>query len=124
MSDALLAVPSPAAALLAVTGPLTVLVVLRVLQFTLEITAATLVRSLTAAVGLFVAYQAYRGYRRNESRPMLFLGLGIFLVTVVPFVVTTLLADALGASDAAAVLAWTVFELLGLGSIFYALRGA
>jgi len=111
-------------ALVGVYGPLAALVAVQVLQITLEVTAATLVRSLTAAVGLFVAYQAYRGYRRNESRPMLFLGLGIFLVTVVPYVVTTLLADALGASDAAAVLAWTVFEILGLGSILYALRGA
>ncbi|WP_235853466.1 DUF7521 family protein [Halosimplex salinum] len=98
--------------------------VFEVLQTTVSVTPATVARSLTATVGLFVAYQAYRGYRRNDSRPMLFLGLGIFLVTALPFVVTTLLAGALGASDAAVVLAWTVLEILGLGSILYALTGA
>ncbi|MFB6173206.1 MAG: hypothetical protein ABEI39_01040 [Halobacteriales archaeon] len=100
------------------------LAVAAVLQLTVEVTAATLARSLTATVGLFVAYQAYRGYRRNDSRPMLFLGLGIFLVTVVPFVVTTVLAGAVGISDAAAVLAWTLLEILGLASILYALTRA
>ncbi|WP_436927372.1 DUF7521 family protein [Halosimplex amylolyticum] len=94
------------------------------LQTIVGVTPATLARSLTAVVGLFVAYQAFRGYRRNDSRPMLFLGLGIFLVTALPFVVTTVLAGPLGASDAAAVLAWTILEILGLGSILYALTGA
>ncbi|MFB6139452.1 MAG: hypothetical protein ABEJ26_03350 [Halosimplex sp.] len=85
---------------------------------------STIARSLTSAVGLFVAYQAYRGYRRNDSRPMLFLGLGIFLVSVVPFAVTLVLSGPFGASDAVTVLAWTLFEILGLGSILYALTGA
>ncbi|WP_436909723.1 DUF7521 family protein [Halosimplex marinum] len=88
------------------------------------VTPATFAGALTAAVGLFVAYQAYRGYRRNDSRPMLFLGVGIFLVTAAPFVVTTLLVSVLLASDAAAILAWALLEILGLGSILYALTGA
>ncbi|MFC7138851.1 hypothetical protein ACFQMA_03245 [Halosimplex aquaticum] len=102
-------------ALAQTTGPL---------QTVVGVTPATLAGALTAVVGLFVAYQAFRGYRRNDSRPMLFLGLGIFLVTALPFVVTTALAGPLGASDAVAVLAWTVLEILGLGSILYALTGA
>lgn len=32
-------------------------------------------------LGAYVGYQAYRGFRRNDNRPVLFLGLGIFLVT-------------------------------------------
>jgi len=102
----------------------TVFGLLGALQTVVGVTPATLTQSLTAAVGLFVAYQAFRGFRRNDSRPMLFLGLGVVLVTAVPFVVTTLLADALGASDAAVILAWTAFEILGLSSILYALTGA
>ena len=42
--------------------------------------------ALTAAVvllGAYVGYQAYRGYRRNDDRAVLFLGLGIVLVTTV-----------------------------------------
>ncbi|WP_415381050.1 hypothetical protein [Halosimplex sp. TS25] len=96
----------------------------RPLQTVVDVTPATLAGALTAVVGLFVSYQAFRGYRRNDSRPMLFLGLGIFLVTALPFVVTTALAGPLGTSDAAAVLAWTILEILGLGSILYALTGA
>jgi hypothetical protein len=93
-------------------------------QITVSVSPATLAGSVTAAVGLFVAYQAYRGYRRNDSRPMLFLGLGIFLVTVVPFLVTTVLGGVSGVSDAVVLLSWTVFEIVGLGSILYALTGA
>ena len=88
------------------------------------VAVATLARALTAAVGLFVAYQAYRGFRRNDSRPMLFLGVGIFFVTTVSFALSTLAVGALGAPDAVAVLTWTVLEILGLAAIFYALTGA
>jgi hypothetical protein len=115
VSDPLAGAASLAAASPAGTAPL---------QAGPAVTPATLAGALTAAVGLFVAYQAYRGYRRNDSRPMLFLGVGIFLVTVAPFVVTTLLVSVLLASDAAAILAWALLEILGLGSILYALTGA
>jgi hypothetical protein len=42
--------------------------------------AATLAAAGTALVGLFIAYHAYRGLRRNESRPMWFLSVGLVLV--------------------------------------------
>jgi hypothetical protein len=32
-------------------------------------------------LGAYVGYQAYRGYRRNDDRAVLFLGAGIALVT-------------------------------------------
>lgn len=34
----------------------------------------------TIAVGLVIAYIAYRGYRRNDSRPMLYVATGFVLV--------------------------------------------
>lgn len=34
----------------------------------------------TIAVGLVIAYVAYRGYARNDSRPMLFIAAGFVLV--------------------------------------------
>lgn len=52
-----------------------------ILQFGLSTVTATI----TAIVGAFVAYQGYRGYRRNDSRPMLFLAIGIALLTTVTF---------------------------------------
>lgn len=33
-------------------------------------------------VGLFISYQAYRGYRRNQSPAMLYLGVGFALISV------------------------------------------
>jgi hypothetical protein len=86
--------------------------------------AATVAPAVTATVGFFVTYQAYRGYRRNDSRPMLFLGVGICLITTVSFVVSTLLVRPLGASDGVAILTWTAFNVAGLAAIFYAFTGA
>lgn len=45
--------------------------------------------AVTGAVGMFVVYQAYRGYRRNGRRPMLYLAVGIILLTVPPLGSTT-----------------------------------
>lgn len=83
-----------------------------------------LASALTAAVGLFVAYQAYRGFRRNESRPMLYLAIGIFLVTTVSFVASHVVVVALGTSDAVALLVRTLLDVAGLSAILYALTGA
>lgn len=94
------------------------------LQFAGGVEAPTLARALTALVGFFVAYQAFRGYRRNDSRPMLFLGVGIAFVTTVSFVVSTLVARPLGASEGLAVLSWTLANVVGLAAIFYAFTGA
>lgn len=88
------------------------------------IQVATLAQALTASVGLFVAYQAYRGFRRNGSAPMLYLALGVFFVTTVSFVIPTVAVAALGSSDALGVLAWTVAKIVGLAAVFYALTGA
>lgn len=78
---------------------------------------------LAAFVGLLIAYQAYRGYRRNHSRPMLFIALGFALTVGLPFVmaVPTLLANSPGAAAALIVLA-DVSTLVGLGCILYGLR--
>lgn len=47
----------------------------------------TLLSVTLVAIGLalFIVFQAYRGYRHHESRRMLFLALGLCLLTIVPF---------------------------------------
>lgn len=45
------------------------------------LTAVTLVG---IVLGLIVGYQAYRGYRRNDSPAMFWLALGLVLLVVVP----------------------------------------
>ncbi|GAB7019093.1 hypothetical protein JCM18750_19540 [Halostagnicola bangensis] len=54
---------------------------------TLSFDYLTLLSVTLIAIGLslFIVFQAYRGYRHHESRRMLFLALGLFLLTVVPF---------------------------------------
>jgi hypothetical protein len=37
---------------------------------------------LVIALGFLVSYQSYRGYRRNDSTPMLYLAVGFLLVSV------------------------------------------
>ncbi|MCO8243076.1 hypothetical protein [Haladaptatus sp. AB643] len=79
---------------------------------------------ITGVAGLFVASLAYRGYRRNGSRPMLYLALGIVLLTAVPAVVNFLLTVVTGATDAEILLSIIVANLGGVVSILYALTRA
>ena len=44
-------------------------------------------------LGLAIVFQAYRGYRRNASRPMLWLAVGLVLLTVVPFLLSLVVAS-------------------------------
>jgi hypothetical protein len=39
----------------------------------------------STALGLVVGYQAYRGFRRNDSRSMQYLSIGLVLLTAVSF---------------------------------------
>jgi hypothetical protein len=82
------------------------------------------VAAVTAVVGAFVAYQAYRGYRRNGSRPMLYLAVGIALLTAVPVGVDYALVTLTAATDAEILLAVTIAHLAGVAAILYALTGA
>lgn len=38
-------------------------------------------------LGITISWRAYQGYRRNESRPMLLLAIGMLLITVIPTLV-------------------------------------
>ena len=74
----------------------------------------------TVALGLTISYIALRGYRRNRSRPMLFVSLGFFLIAGVPsllFLAFLLLPlPQLLVSNVV-----QLFEILGMGSILYGL---
>lgn len=78
---------------------------------------------LAAMFGLLIGYQAYRGYRRNRSRPMLYIASGIVLLTVVPFVGSMLLASIGGQDPFVTLLLQRLLEFAGLGCITYALYG-
>jgi hypothetical protein len=78
---------------------------------------------LVAGLGLLIAYTAYKGYRRNDSRAMFFIALGFTLSIAVPFflVIPLLLFDS-SSTTAAVTITSQVATLVGLASILYALR--
>lgn len=78
----------------------------------------------TAVAGVLVAGVAYRGYRRHDSKTMLFLAIGIVLITVSPFVVSYGLAIMFEISEALAMLGILGANILGLLSILYSLDRA
>ena len=78
---------------------------------------------LGAVLGIGIAYLAYRGYRRNGSRPMLFVSLGFALALGVPLVFTLLyLVLPVTGWEVAIQLAIQTVEIVGLLCIIYGLR--
>lgn len=74
-----------------------------------------------AVLGLFIAYVAYRGYRRNDSRPMLFIAIGFFTILVVPMVLIVLVLAGVRPPEYVAQFVVQTFEIAGLLAIIYAL---
>lgn len=79
-------------------------------------------------LSLAIVFQAYRGYRRNQSQPMLWLAVGLVLLTVVPFVVSLTVASA-GTALGFGPVVYTYYapifnrliEVAGLACILYSL---
>lgn len=74
-----------------------------------------------AGLAVVIVGHCYRGYDRNNSRPLAFLGLGIALITFPSFAVYlfVLLANGPAYVDVIA-----VAQVGGLVAILYAFRGA
>lgn len=83
---------------------------------------------LKAIIGLAIAYIAFRGYRRNESRPMLYLAIGFVMVLGVPFFLflggmsILFLVGLPSAAEPGVVVASELSQLIGLLVIVYALK--
>jgi phosphoglycerol transferase MdoB-like AlkP superfamily enzyme len=98
---------------------------LQVVEATSRIRSLVVVGSflLTAILGTLITHRAYEGYRRNRSKPMLYLALGLVLVTVVPPVVSLVLSNLTALPGWLVVLAMTTSQICGLVSILYSLYG-
>ena len=77
--------------------------------------------SLSVLLGLAISYIAYRGYRRNQSRPMLFVAAGFVLIVGLPAVLTVVLYFALGLPIPVVNSLVQASELAGLSSVLYGL---
>lgn len=78
---------------------------------------------LVALVGTIIAYQAYRGYRRNDSTSMLYLAVGLVLLTLCPFLVNVVVNTLYGPAWIVTVFLENVSRLAGLVAIMYSLYG-
>lgn len=76
----------------------------------------------TMALGFAIAYQAYRGYRRNQSSAMLHVALG-FLFISFGAVIEGVLFDVVGLSIFVAGTVQTTIVAVGMLWILYALYG-
>lgn len=85
--------------------------------------AVIVINALAALVGGFVATQAYRGYQRYNSQPMLLLATGILLLTVGSFLGAHIVDTLVDISDAAVLVVVGVSELAGLILVLRSLTG-
>jgi len=87
--------------------------------------AVTLIAMMLA---LYIVFQAFRGYRRNDSQRILFLAIGLALLTLAPFALSILgasLGNSLGFGPRLYTfylpVASRLLEICGLGCILYSL---
>lgn len=80
------------------------------------------VNALLVATASLVVLQCYRGYVRNRSRPLAFLGLGIALLVVVP--TTLFVLDAFLPVQTSYYDVFVLAQVLGLLYVLYALTRA
>jgi hypothetical protein len=86
-----------------------------------------LVTVTAAGLGLLISLQAYRGYRQARSRRLLFLAVGVVLLTLVPFLLTVAAAVVAGTTTLTdlsypVALVTRTAEVLGLLAILYSLQ--
>jgi uncharacterized membrane protein (DUF441 family) len=90
------------------------------LEFTQLFWAASIVKILALILGAFIVYLAYKGYRRNASKPLLYVALGFGLITAgtllegVMFVV-------MGSDILEALATGTVLTVIGFVTIIYSI---
>jgi hypothetical protein len=78
---------------------------------------------LSALLGLVIARKAYQGYAATRSKPMLYLAVGIVLLTAVPALLSTVLTNLTALPGYQVVLVTNGAEILGLLSVAYSLYG-
>lgn len=79
-------------------------------------------KSITVVLGVAIAYQAYRGYRRNHSEPLLYVAIGFVFISV-GSVLEGILFDVFDFSIFYAGTAQTTIVATGMVFILYALYG-
>ncbi|MDS0301230.1 hypothetical protein NDI76_21080 [Halogeometricum sp. S1BR25-6] len=76
----------------------------------------------TMVLGFLIAYQAYRGYRRNNSRPLLYVAIGFVFISF-GAVIEGLLFDIVGLTLSDSGTVATIIVAVGMLCVLYALYG-
>jgi uncharacterized membrane protein (DUF441 family) len=93
------------------------------IEFTQLVWVASITKVIALLLGAFIVYLAYKGYRRNLSKPLLYVAIGFGLITT-----GTLLEGVffvlLGSNIFAAIAAGTVVIIVGFLAIIYSIYTA
>jgi hypothetical protein len=90
---------------------------------TLRVVAVLSTFLLSSLLGVVIAWKAYAGYAATRSKPMLFLAVGVVLLTAVPALLSTVLTNFTVLPAFLVVLVTNGAEILGLLAIAYSLYG-
>ncbi|MGO9646056.1 MAG: hypothetical protein ACLPY5_15095 [Candidatus Bathyarchaeia archaeon] len=81
---------------------------------------ATIIKMVALILGTFIVYLAYKGYKRNSSKPLLYVSLGFALITA-GTVVEGLLYVIFISDLLVAIIAGTAVTVIGLIVIIYSI---
>ena len=82
--------------------------------------AASVMRLIALFLGAFIVYLAYRGYRRNASKPLLFVALGFAFITA-GTLLEGLIFVVLGSDILSAIAIDGVLTVIGFVAIIYSI---
>jgi len=85
--------------------------------------AASVMRLIALFLGAFIVYLAYRGYRRNASKPLLFVALGFAFITA-GTLLEGLIFVVLGSDILSAIAIDGVLTVIGFVAIIYSIYAA
>lgn len=80
----------------------------------------TITKIMALILGAFIVYLAYRGFRRNRSRPLLYVAVGFALITA-GTIAEGLLYVIIGSELLTAIATGTAITVLGFLAIIYSI---
>lgn len=90
------------------------------IEYTQLFWIASIMRLIALFLGVFIVYLAYRGYRRNASKPLLYVALGFALITA-GTLLEGLMFVILGSDILAAIAIEGVLTVIGFVAIIYSI---
>jgi len=83
----------------------------------------TVIKLVALVLGVFIVYLAYKGYRRNSSKPLLYVALGFALITA-GTMVEGILYVIIGQELLVALFVSTIITVIGFLAIIYSIYAA